>query len=66
MIHMNKKHSNYARLYAALTLINRKSQVGPRWHAVGMAQGVCLEMGFTDEEWNRYCRLANDLAGDFT
>ena len=63
MLHMNKPHSKYARLYASLTLIQPDSAPSVRWHAAGMAQGICIEMGVRYEEQERYCALASNLAG---
>ena len=63
MLHMNKPHSKYARLYAGLLLIKPDDTSCVRWHAAGMAQGICIEMGFSFEASQRYCALALKLAG---
>jgi hypothetical protein len=63
MLHMNKPHSKYARLYSALTRINRDDAPSNRHYAEGLAHGLCIEMGFSFEANRRYCALASNLAG---
>jgi len=63
MLHMNRPYSKYTRLYASLLLINPDDTSCGRWHAAGMAKGICLEMGFSLEASQRYCALASKLAG---
>ena len=63
MLHMNKPHSKYARLYAGLLLIKPDDSDCVRWHAAGLVKGVCIEMGFSYQEERRLCALASGLAG---
>jgi hypothetical protein len=65
MLHMNKPHSKYARLYAGLLLIKPDNSDCVRWHAAGIVSGMCIEMGFSYQEVSRFGALASRLAGAF-
>lgn len=63
MLHTNKPHSKYSRLYSALTQIKPDRAPSVRWHAAGIAHGLCIEMGFPFDQEGRFCKLASTLAG---